>query len=74
MGLPKEVNQLVKQAKAQGWFITRTKTTHLKWMSPTGKFFFSSGTPSDSRAIKNLKRDLKVNGFLEFNNKKGRRQ
>jgi hypothetical protein len=46
-----------------------TKGHHYKWVSPLGRFFFSAYSPSDHRAIKNLKRDLKINGFLEITKK-----
>ena len=69
----KDLQQLVKQAKKQGWEVSRTKGDHLKWVSPMGSFFFSASTPSDIRGLKNLKRDLRVNGFIQFKRQKGKK-
>lgn len=46
---------------------------HYKWLAPNGKLFFTSQTPSDHRALQNIKRDLRVNGFI-FTPKKERRK
>lgn len=73
MGTRKDYEQLVTQAKSQGWEVSRTKANHYRWRSPLGAMFFSSATPSDYRGLKNLKRDLRINGFIEVTNKKGRR-
>lgn len=69
----KEMQVLMKEARKQGWEITVTKNAHYKWLSPRGNFFFSSNTPSDRRALLNLKRDLRVNGFITLERKKGKR-
>lgn len=69
----KELQVLIKQARNQGWVVEQTKGTHYRWTSPSGVFFFSASTPSDTRALKNIQRDLKVNGFVMFQRKKGRR-
>lgn len=70
----KELTALIKEAKGQGWRVEFTKSCHLRWSSPTGGFFFSSSTPSDHRAVQNIRRDLRLNGFLEIKKKKGKRQ
>lgn len=69
----KELNILIKAAQKQGWTVERTPNNHYKWVSPVGGMFFSSSTPSDYRSVKNLKRDLRVNGFIELTRKKGKR-
>lgn len=69
----KEMNVLIKEAKKQGWEVKQTNGSHYKWVSPIGKFFFTSLTPSDHRALKNIERDLRVNGFITLTRKKGRR-
>lgn len=69
----KDLRQLVKQAEKQGWEVTRTGGDHLKWVSPLGAFFFSASTPSDIRGLKNLKRDLRVYGFIELKRQKGKK-
>ena len=72
-GAPKELSLLAKQAISQGWNVSKTNGGHLKWVAPTGNFFYSALTPSDPRSIKNIQRDLRVNGFLIIQKKKGRR-
>jgi predicted RNA binding protein YcfA (HicA-like mRNA interferase family) len=68
----KELAVLIKQAEKQGWQVEYTKGGHYKWITPRGNFFFSASTPSDPRAIDNIKRDLRVNGLITIT-KKGRR-
>jgi hypothetical protein len=66
----KELNELIKQAEAQGWTIVKTNRSHIKWLSPvTNGVVFTSSTPSDGRALANIKRDLRVNGFIEITRK-----
>jgi hypothetical protein len=69
----KEVLQLIKKAEEQGFIITKTGGGHWKWLSPTGSFFYSPHTPSDSRGISNIKRDMRVHGFIEIEKKGGRK-
>lgn len=68
----KQLASLAKEAQAQGWSITPTKSSHYKWVSPAGNVVITSGTPSDGRAIKNITRDLKIAGFIEVTNKRRR--
>lgn len=72
-GVPKDLKVLMDQATTQGWVITKTNGGHFKWVSPIGKFFFSAQTPSDHRALQNVKKDLRLNGFIEIVRKKGKR-
>ena len=65
MASRRDIEQLIKEAVCQGWEVTPTKKSHYKWLSPLGAFFFSASTPSDHRAINNIKRDLKRYGFIE---------
>jgi hypothetical protein len=69
----KELSLLVRQAREQGWQVELTNGGHFKWQSPLGRFFFSAQTPSDIRALKNIKRDLRNNGFIELSRKAKRR-
>lgn len=75
MGLTtsKDVNNLIKEAQSQGWIVTPTRNSHLRWTSPKGGFFFSSSTPSDFRVVHKIKKDLRMHGFIEIT-KKGRRR
>lgn len=72
MSSPKELTELIKEATNQGWIVMLTKGSHYKWISPFGGFFFSGSTPSDHRALKNIKRDLKNNGFITITKKERR--
>jgi hypothetical protein len=63
MKLKPEFKELLDAAKGQGWQVIVRTNNHLAWVSPAGPKVFSSRTPSDHRAIKNLKRDLKNNGM-----------
>lgn len=63
MGLPKEWRDLIAEATRQGWQIELTGSNHLRWRSPEGKPVFSASTPSDHRAIKNIRSMLRRNGL-----------
>jgi hypothetical protein len=65
----KELNHLIKEAECQGWSILKTAKGHYKWLSPIGNFFFSASTPSDHRALKNIKQDLARRGFIDIKKK-----
>jgi len=66
LAVSKDLTQLIKEVKKAGWEVILNKNCHLKWVSPNGRFFFSASTPSDHRAILNIKRDLKTHGFIEL--------
>jgi len=61
----KDLRQLMAKAQKQGWIVQRTRGNHLKWQPPRGRFVISAFSPSDQRAIKNIKRELQKNGFVE---------
>jgi hypothetical protein len=61
--MSKDLKQLMKTAKKQGWEIKVTGGGHLKWISPESGFVFSALTPSDRRAIQNIVHQLKIRGF-----------
>jgi hypothetical protein len=68
----KDVKQLIKVAEQQGWTVTRTGTLHLRWQAPDGRVLFRNGTsPSDRRAVANLRSDLRRLG-LRLPRKDGR--
>jgi predicted RNA binding protein YcfA (HicA-like mRNA interferase family) len=73
MSLRKELHQLAEEAEKQGWTITSTKGDHRKWVSPKGGIVFTSATPSDRRAIFKIRRDLRLNGFIEIKAQKKRK-
>lgn len=74
MSLKKDMQELQQLAISQGWQITSGKSNHLKWLSPLGGTVFSSATPSDWRALANLKRDLRSYGFIVIDKKSRRKR
>jgi hypothetical protein len=59
----KDVVALIKKATKQGWQIDPTKSGHLRWTSPDGRFFHSASSPSDFRAIKYIRQYLRKYGM-----------
>lgn len=51
---PKELHDIAKCARAQGWNIERTRNGHVRFVGPDGNIVIGSGTPSDKRANKNM--------------------
>lgn len=68
----KELNKLFKIVLEQGWTIELSHNNHYKLYAPNGKVVFVSSTPSDHRALQNIKRDLRANGLVIV--KKNRRK
>ena len=66
MASKKDVQLLIKKARKQGWTVEVTRGSHLKWLSPDGEGgpYFSSSSPSDHRAIKNMEKDLARRGLV----------
>lgn len=62
-GLAKEVKKLVGVARKQGWTVEMGKSCHWRFVPPTGRIVFTGSTPSDQRALKNLRRDLRHQGL-----------
>lgn len=62
--LHKDIREIAKLAEEAGWRVIYRNGGHLKWVSPTGQFFFSSSTPSDNYAIAQIKRDLRRCGLI----------
>lgn len=66
MGLNKDFKDLVKSAERQGWTVVQGKAGHLKWYPPNGKNWVTSAqTPSDYRAIQNVKAWLRREGWQD---------
>lgn len=59
----KDVIALIKKATKQGWHIEATKSGHIRWTSPDGRFFHSASSPSDFRAIKYIRQYLRKYGM-----------
>jgi hypothetical protein len=62
-GAPKEAKKLFRQVVSHGWEVRRRGSGHLVIEGPNQQKVFCSATPSDHRAIKNIKRDLAKAGL-----------
>jgi predicted RNA binding protein YcfA (HicA-like mRNA interferase family) len=61
----KELKEVIKEAKRQGWRVTTTKRGHLQFYAPDGEnIVTAAGTPSDHRALANLIARLRRHGFV----------
>lgn len=66
MGLNKDFKDLVKDAERQEWTVVRGRAGHLKWYPPSGEGWVTSAqTPSDYRAIENVKAWLRRKGWVD---------
>lgn len=63
IGARKEYRPLVKKARKAGWVVELSGKNHLKFCPPKGSPVFTSNTPSDGRAIKNLVSLLRKRGL-----------
>ena len=61
-----EWQKLINAALEQGWTIEPKKKCHLKWTPPHagGPVVFTSATPSDYRAVRNARSDLRRAGLI----------
>jgi predicted RNA binding protein YcfA (HicA-like mRNA interferase family) len=55
--------ELFKRLESEGWEIERRKAGHVRLTSPKGGVVFTSSSPSDFRALRNVERDLKRAGW-----------
>lgn len=72
----KDLKAIVRMAKAQGWRVEQRGSGHLTFYPPDPKkpFIVSGGTPSDYRALLNLRAHLRRAGLVfadEEHRKKG---
>lgn len=61
-----ELKQLIERAKASGWTVSRSKhNSHWRFLSPDTNVspIYTSATPSDWRAVRNLRARLKRGGL-----------
>jgi hypothetical protein len=61
--LPHGWRKLAAAALRAGWRIERTQGGHFKWSPPIGRIIYTSSTPSDHRAMRNVRADLKREGL-----------
>jgi len=61
----KELRELARVAVSQGWRVERTGKQHLRWVPPTRdkRVIYSGSTPSDYRAIHNIRAMLRREGL-----------
>jgi len=61
----RDLQQLVDAAEAQGWVVEKTRSGHLKWIppDPSMTFVISASSPSDRRALKNIRSRLRQRGL-----------
>ena len=73
MASTRELKDLMKEARAVGFTIEKTRGDHLKWIGPQGGMpYFSSATPSDNRAVHNIKSALVKMGLPKTAKSKGK--
>lgn len=60
----RDLAALVETAVGQGYVVIVRKNGHLKWVAPNGYVYFSARTPSDRRALKNIRAALVRHGAL----------
>lgn len=62
--MKREVRELVREAKRQGWRVEQLKSGHIRLYAPDGKHIVHvSGTPSDRRTLANTIADMRRYGF-----------
>lgn len=60
MAKSKDFERLQEEYRTAGWTIKRTGGGHLRWTGPKGEGpIFTASTPSDHRAIQNVKAMLR---------------
>lgn len=63
MKIHPDFRKLKEIAEEQGWVISIRTNNHLVWTSPTGAKVYTAATPSDYRAVRNIRRDLRKYGL-----------
>ncbi len=53
-----ELKQLIDEAEERGWCVEKTRNNHFRFQLGR-QIVFTSSTPSDNRAISNIKADLR---------------
>lgn len=59
----KALRLMIKAAESQGWVVERTCKNHYKFLPPLGGIYIAACTPSDHRAIRNTKSQLRKMGL-----------
>jgi hypothetical protein len=53
-----DVGQVIREARARGWAVTRTRSGHLRFTGH-GAVVIGSSSPSDVHGVSQLRRDLR---------------
>lgn len=64
MIVPKDFRPLAKAARKQGWTLATRGSGHISWTAPSGFVHYSESTPSDVRAVRNLRAALRRGGLV----------
>jgi hypothetical protein len=54
-----DLKQQLRQAEAHGWQVTHTRNGHWRLLYPGGGVVVTSSTPSDHRALANLRAQMR---------------
>lgn len=57
--MKKDMRQLMRQYRREGWSITPTGGGHWLWRGPNGETVTTSGTPGDYHSLANVKAQLR---------------
>lgn len=55
----KEIKQIIREAEDLGWEVNLTNNGHYKCQHPSGGLIFMASTPSDRRALRNIRNYLR---------------
>lgn len=59
----KDIKELAREARSQGWVVRQGGSNHIKWFPPKGKPISTSLSPSDVNAVRQIRRDLERSGL-----------
>ena len=54
-----DLERLLRQASASGWRVARTRGGHWRLLYPNGGIVVLSSTPSDHRALRNVRAQMR---------------
>lgn len=60
----KEIRDLIRTARSQGWWVKKLKNNHLRWIPPKGPFVHSSAMINHQGVLAKIKHDLEQAGLI----------
>ena len=60
--MKRDLKQVIAACERAGWVVTKTGGGHWRFRAPQGVLVFTGSTPSDPRAIANLRARLRREG------------